>query len=115
VPHFKNPLISVALDARPSGHVAFPPYEVSLGELAPGVHELDLTAYGNRYNSFGAVHSCEPSTLPWGYKAPGSYRTEGSWWAYEYQLRPIGILSSPRILTPSPAIAAAVDDAHSLP
>ena len=115
VPHFKNPLISVDLATRPSGHVAFPPYEVSLGELASGVHDLDLTAYGNRYNSFGAVHSCEPCTLPWGYKGPGSYRTEGSWWAYEYQLRPIGILSSPRILTPSPAIAAAVDDAHSLP
>ncbi|MDD5262716.1 MAG: hypothetical protein PHD76_12800 [Methylacidiphilales bacterium] len=91
-PQFKNPLLTVALDNKPLGQVAFPPFEIDLGSLTPGIHALDLTAYGNRYNSFAAVHNCDPF-LEW--KGPDSYRSEGINWSYEYQFKPMGILCAP--------------------
>ncbi len=95
VPRFKNPLLSVVLDENSLGAVAFPPFENDLGDLSPKGHTLHLTAYGNRFNAFGAVHNCDPA-LQW--HGPGSYRSEGVDWCYEYQLKPMGILSAPLLL-----------------
>lgn len=90
---FKNPLLSVNLDGKPAGKIAFAPVQVELGTLN-GTHRLDLTAYGNRVNAFGSVHNADESLTWYG---PGAWRHTGARWAYEYQLRRMGILVAPTI------------------
>jgi hypothetical protein len=91
-PRFAAPLLGVALDGVARGPIAFAPYRLDLGTLAPGAHRLDLTVYGNRMNCFGQVHNPNPRFRWWG---PGSYRTGGRDWSDAYVLRPHGILAAP--------------------
>jgi len=93
-PAYKAPLLSVALDGAPVGRIAFAPYRLDLGYVAAGAHALDITAYGNRVNAFGPVHNADPT---WIWFGPDAWRTTGDQWAYEYQLKPMGILSAPRV------------------
>jgi hypothetical protein len=92
IAHFKAPLLSVDLDGQPSGKIAFAPYTIELGQLSQETHTLDVTAFGNRVNSFGQLHLTDKSLTWFG---PGAWRTEGDKWAYEYQLKPMGILAAP--------------------
>jgi hypothetical protein len=96
-PKFAAPLLEVALDGRRAGPIAFAPYQVALGRLDGAPHALDITAYGNRVNAFGCVHNADETTVWFG---PNAWRSEGDAWAYEYQLRPMGLLVAPRILMP---------------
>ena len=94
-PQFRCPLIQVLLDGEIQGRIAFSPYTLKIRNVKAGRHVLELKAYGNRYNTFGALHNCN-HTFAWkGH--PDSYRTEGAEWAYEYQLHPQGILTTPKI------------------
>ncbi len=92
VTQFRCPVIKVALDGRDQGRIAFSPYTLLLKDVTAGEHILELTAYGNRINTFGALHNCNHS-LTWA--GPDSWRTRGAAWSYEYQLRPTGIIVSP--------------------
>jgi hypothetical protein len=95
---FKGPLVTVDYQQKPVGPVAFPPFELKLPTTGGNeTGKLDITVYGNRINSFGAVHNTD-STVVWA-GAPGTYRTQGSEWAYEYQLRPMGLLVAPVLKT----------------
>ncbi|MCK9589129.1 MAG: hypothetical protein M0Q93_07165, partial [Terrimicrobiaceae bacterium] len=96
--------------------LAFPPFEVDLGSPGADNHMLEITAFGNRSNAFGPVHACAaprvwqtsegvafaevhgsvlacPASRVW--QTPGSYRTAGENWSYEYRLMPMGILCAP--------------------
>lgn len=93
---FRSPLIKVKIDGRECGAIAFSPYCITIPGMKRGRHILELTAFGSRNNTFGALHNCN-RTEPWrGH--PNSYRTTGAAWAYEYQLKTQGILVSPVIL-----------------
>lgn len=92
--HFRNPLLSVTLDNARKGAVAFAPYKLSLGKVEKGEHTIDITAYGNRINAFGTVHNSDHTTTWFG---PNAWRTTGSSWAYEYQLKQTGVLTKPVI------------------
>ena len=94
ISNFKSPLLSVDLDAKPAGKIAFAPFQLDLGKL-DGPHTLDITAYGNRVNAFGAIHNATKG-LKW--FGPPAWRSTGANWAYEYQLKPMGILTAPIIL-----------------
>jgi hypothetical protein len=94
--HFRTPLLSVALDGEEKGKIAFAPYKLKLGKVCEGEHNIDITAYGNRINAFGTLHNCDASTIWYG---PNAWRTTGSSWSYEHQLKPMGVLVSPRIYT----------------
>jgi hypothetical protein len=93
--HFKTPLISVELGDQPLGKIAFAPYRLELPALEAGTHSLEITAFGNRVNTFGALHNVDPATLWYG---PDAWRSEGIRWSEEYQLKPMGVLVAPRIL-----------------
>jgi hypothetical protein len=97
VAEFKTPLVTVDVDGRRCGPVAFAPFEIELGRLTPGVHRLDLTAYGNRTNAFGCVHRIAEK----GWVGPNAWRTAGKDWTYDYRLKPTGILSAPQTLARS--------------
>lgn len=94
ITRFRCPLIQVKLDGKPAGMIAFSPYELCIHGVNEGEHLLELVAYGNRVNTFGAVHNCNETFWWWG---PESWRTTGAEWSYEYHLKPCGILKSPVI------------------
>ena len=53
-----------------------------------------MVIFGNRSNTFGAVHRvCEGNN----WLGPDSWRTSGDEWSESYQLIPSGILSAPVI------------------
>lgn len=94
VPQFRNPLLTVSLDGQKKEAIAFAPYRVNLGKVEAGEHSIDITAYGNRINSFGALHNCNRSTF---WHGPNAWRTTGTSWSYEYQLKPTGVLIAPTV------------------
>lgn len=95
VPNFKSPLLDVTMDGEKLVPIAFAPFETLLGSPSPGRHQLTLTAFGNRFNSFGSIHHTDPQAVC----APPAWRSKGAFYAREYQLRPMGILTAPILLT----------------
>jgi hypothetical protein len=94
VPRFSAPLLTVTVDGDRVGRIAFT-HELELGALTPGEHRLEVTAYGNRVNAFGAVHCADERRTWW---EPGAWRTEGGEWTYGYRLRPMGLLVAPQVM-----------------
>ena len=92
IPHYAGAAILVkAGDAE--GCVLYPPYHTEL-DLCAGTHELELKLLGYRENCFGPIHNADPAAI---FVRPGYWRTEGIAWTYSYRLKPLGILSAPRI------------------
>lgn len=91
--HFRNPVLRVDLDGEKKGLIAFAPYRIRFS-ASPGKHSLEITAYGNRHNAFGAVHNADITEDFFG---PWVWRSTGLAWSYEYRLKPIGVLASPCI------------------
>lgn len=92
---FRTPVIAVDLDGKRQGIIAISPYSVTTEPAAKGMHRLDLTVYGNRFNTFGAVHNTTEEKDV--YCSPNFWRTRDALWAYEYQLRRTGPLCAPII------------------
>ena len=88
---YRNPLLKVAACGEEKGVLAYAPYEVSLGTFE-GEREVELTAFGNRVNSFGSVHLCDEKEKWFG---PMAWRSTGERWSYEYQLKRTGLLAAP--------------------
>ncbi|MBQ7718167.1 MAG: hypothetical protein IJT38_02595, partial [Clostridia bacterium] len=89
VPEFKAPVLAVSADGERKGIIAYSPHRVSLGELNKGIHTITVTMYGNRFNSFGALHNADENYTWYG---NGSFRTTGSQWTDDYMLRSFGIM-----------------------
>ena len=92
---YRSTVMKVFVDGKERGIVAFAPYTVDLGELEMGEHSIDILCCGNRYNAFGALHNSDSSEK---WHGPNSWRTEGKKWSYEYQLREMGVLVTPRLI-----------------
>ena len=90
---YRAPLLEVGVDSEPPQPIAFAPYLIPLGNLS-GQHTINITAYGSRINTFGAVHNCYDHTSWFG---PTAWRSSGASYSYEYQLKRCGILKSPVI------------------
>ena len=91
---FKAPLVRVDIEGRKQGTIAFSPYQLTTEVLRKGVNQVDLTAYGTRVNTFGALHNSDSADNK---SAPDYWRTNGKRWSYEYCFRPAGILKAPII------------------
>lgn len=107
--HFKAPLLKARLlrggtgapgaespDGAEERPLAFAPFMAEWGDLAQGSHQLDLTAFGNRFNAFGCLHNAQSDIVWYG---PDAWRSGGRNWVDEYLVRPAGILGAPRLLT----------------
>lgn len=90
IPHMAAPVASVRLDGEELGHIGWSPYRLPLPAMKQGVHHLEVTAYGSRYNGFGTLHNANPNYKWYG---PEAYRTTGDEWTDCYLTRPSGILS----------------------
>lgn len=88
---FRNPLLKVSLDDKEKQVIAYSPYRAEI-YCEQGEHILNITAYGNRVNTFGALHNCKDTETWFG---PIAWRSSGTSWAYEYQLKQMGILKTP--------------------
>ncbi len=84
-------LQKVYFDGEEKGNIAFEPYTLMLENVKKGKHILEMKFFGNRNNTFGALHNCGRST--W-YGPNYWYSIEDSW-CYEYNLKNTGILKSP--------------------
>ncbi len=91
---FRCSVLKVWLDEEEKGLIAISPYSLSLGNVTAGRHKIRIRAFGNRFNTFGMLHNCN-RTEPW--PGPNAWRTTGTAWAYEYQLRETGILKAPQL------------------
>ena len=90
---YAGALTEVKLDERESEKVVFAPYNVKIKNVSKGEHMLEFTFYGNRYNTFGALHNCGDSL----WFGANYWYSSGSAWCYEYNTKPTGILKSPVI------------------
>ena len=79
------------MDDGENKKIAFSPY-IAEFPVKKGKHLIKLTAYGNRINTFGTLHNCNEKEFWCG---PNAWRTTEASWAYEYQLKPVGILKAP--------------------
>lgn len=110
-PYFRGSLIGVSLDNERVGSIMTAPYtlvirkenvcsDASAGNACPEQtgereeHLLELTLFGNRINTFGALHNCNENCTWFG---PDAWRTKGDGYSYEYQLHRVGILKAPEI------------------
>lgn len=94
IPATGNVLVSnllytgTAVSVNGDTKATFAPY--SIAAFCDGI--LELTVYGNRFNTFGALHN----TLDKLYKShPNEWRTTGAEWTDVYQIRPWGVLEKP--------------------
>ncbi len=95
IKHFAQPLCAVSVDGKRLGTVALAPYRVSFESVEPGEHEIEITAFGNRFNTFGALHSADHANK---WHGPDAWRKKGDRWSYEYLIKPAGILVAPEVL-----------------
>lgn len=94
-PHYRGALVGISVDGKRVGSIVFAPYALHV-EAAPGKHDIVLTLFGNRVNTFGTVHNCNTA---WTWFGPDSWRTFGDEFSYEYKLKETGILKSPEIIS----------------
>ncbi len=94
VSHYRGALLGLAVDAQEERPLAFAPYRMRFDGLTPGPHTLHITLYGNRHNGFGPLHNAD-ETLKW--IGPNCWRSKGAAWCEEYRLKPLGILTAPRV------------------
>ena len=93
-PQYRGSLIGVELDGKRAGVIAYSPYTINLRDVPAGKHSICFTLFGNRYNSFAALHNAD---LKEAWAGPNLWKTQGDKWCYEYRLKEMGILSSPVI------------------
>lgn len=91
VPQYRGPVMTVDCNGKQET-LAFSPYTVSLENS----NSFDITLYGNLINTFGQLHNFNKNERMYG---PNTWRTQdiATTWSYAYQLKPMGILTQPRL------------------
>lgn len=85
----------VSVDKKESVPMIYPPYTVDFGVMDQGMHQIDLTLYGTRFNGFGPLHLADEKEV---YPGPSAWRKLGDAWCYEYRIREMGVIASPEIV-----------------
>ena len=93
--YYRGALISVKLDGNEVGKIVSAPYNLNATGVKKGWHVAHFTLYGNRYNCFAALHNTNTGTDQ---THPSLWFSRDDAFAYNYQLKPMGIMTSPKIL-----------------
>lgn len=96
ISYYKGACVKVFVDGKDCGNIVCPPYRLKVDDLKAGKHKVTCRLYGNRFNTFSALHSLI-SDEHHVYTGPMYWSSSGDRWAYEYQTRPMGILKAPII------------------
>ncbi len=91
---YRGAMIAVHIDGKRVGVITYAPYRLSLDNVPAGKHTITFTLFGNRHNTFGALHNADNAQAMFG---PEGWRTTGDAWCYEYKLKDLGILASPTV------------------
>lgn len=91
---YRGSLIKVSVDGEDVGPIVYAPYKLTVESIKKGKHQIELTLFGNRHNTFAAIHYTSLRSRWYG---PNRWRSSGDEWCYEYLLKDTGILSSPVI------------------
>ena len=94
VSYYRGALVKVFVDGEDRGNIAFAPFRLRVDNLGIGEHKVKFVLYGNRYNTFSALHTLLADRKHV-YIGPDYWRSIDDGWAYEYQTRPMGILKTP--------------------
>ena len=89
---YKGAAVKVFVDGKDCGYCTFSPYTIDVKDVKAGKHTIEFKLFGNRYNSFAALHNNNTSQTWFG---PSVWRTVGDEYSYEYQLKDMGILAAP--------------------
>ena len=89
---YRGAAVKVFIDGKDCGCIAIAPYTLEIKDVKKGVHKIEFKLFGNRYNSFAALHDTVISRDWYG---PNMWRVEGDEFSYEYQLSDMGILAAP--------------------
>lgn len=90
---YRAPLLTVQFDNEKEEELAFSPYVIRK-EAEKGKHTIDITAYGSRVNTLGALHNTNMQAT---YHGPDAWRSTHDCFTYDYILKPTGVLWSPII------------------
>lgn len=96
ISYYRGACVKVLVDGKDCGNIAYPPFKLKVDNLKAGNHKVTYRLYGNRFNTFSAIHSLLADKHHV-YIGPDFWRSSGDGWAYEYQTRPMGILKTPII------------------
>lgn len=89
VPVYRGALIRVKVDGKDCGVIAYAPYSTKLRNIENGKHRIEITLYGNRYNTFGPLHDVSATR----YVGPMAWSTQNDSWTYSYRFKETGILA----------------------
>lgn len=92
---YNGALIKVYVDGEFKGRIVYSPYLLAV-DLTKGEHEIVYEFFGNRHNCSGDIHNQNLGCNNYGV-GPGSFFTKGPDFAFEYVLKPVGIMASPII------------------
>jgi hypothetical protein len=92
--HYRGAVQSVRIDGEEVGNIIYPPYILMVDNLDETMHDVEITLWPHRYNTFGPLHLVDVLER---WHGPGAWRSSGDNWSYEYVLRPVGIMSAPRV------------------
>lgn len=87
-------LLRIFVDGADKGPLVFDPYIKEIENLSCGEHTIEIKLFGNRNNTFAALHNCDEA---YSYYSPRAWYTEGEQWSYDYCFEDIGIMKSPVI------------------
>lgn len=93
--YYRGALISVKLDGAEAGKIVTAPYNLNAVGVKKGHHVAEFILYGNRYNCFAALHNTNTNTDQ---THPSLWFSRDDAFSYNYQLKPMGIITSPKIL-----------------
>ncbi|MBE6537450.1 MAG: hypothetical protein E7673_05805 [Ruminococcaceae bacterium] len=94
ISYYRGALVRVDVDGKPMGYIWKSPFRLVTEPLHKGVHKVSYTLFGNRYNTFSALHHLGVDKKG-AYMGPIFWRSQGFEWSYEYNTRPMGILKTP--------------------
>lgn len=94
ISYYRGALIRVDIDGNPAGYIWKSPFRLLSDILPGGEHKVSFTVFGNRYNTFSALHTLLADKKDV-YIGPDYWRSSGFGWSYEYNTRPFGILKTP--------------------
>jgi len=91
---YRGALVKVFIDGKDAGRIVFSPYDLVIENVPKGEHLIELKLFGNRYNSFAALHNTNRN-ISW--TGPGMWKSRGDEFSLDYQLSELGIITSPVI------------------
>ena len=94
ISYYRGALIRVDIDGKTAGYIWKSPFRLISDVLDEGEHRVSFTVFGNRYNTFAALHTLLADKKDV-YTGPDYWRSAGFAWSYEYNTRPFGILKTP--------------------